>query len=113
MRIYQQEGIDGWKADVRVAEAGGMTYEYDAHFADTDIENLFALFIQEDFLSIALPQDYTPVPDDSLTSIMLINGRSDLFTVRKWQTQAHDGFDRLRQYLLQLEKKARPNVTSK
>ena len=107
MHIYKSDGYDLWKADVLVVKQG-QTFAYDTHFSNADIENLFALFAQEDFLSITLPQGHTAVPDESLISITLMNGRGEPFTVQKWQTQAHDGFDRLHQYLLQLEKKVSP-----
>lgn len=97
------QGLWGGRA-VTVTGVGGVFVEqrgpvlkaghFTAQLSESETRALFQRFIEQDFLTIAIPPR-PGIPDEAHPQITLTNARGEARTVGKWARQAEARFDPL------------------
>ncbi len=85
----------------------GQAVHFTATLSEAETRPLFQLFIEHDFLTIAIP--FRPgIPDEAHPQITLTNARGASHTVGKWARQAEARFDALARALRAVAERLRP-----
>ena len=75
---------------------------YVLSLADDEIRKLINVFIENDFITINL-KDRPGIPDEAMPTIILVNGKGQMYKISKWESDKDIRFDTIYQEILLLE----------